>query len=211
MDYRRDLRSKLIDGLLPTAVFYLLAMLAIMPAPLIARFWGGPGLLLYLLGLLAVAMYSLQRALVNRFSEATRAWYGMAGGLLAWSVVELAGSLENRPLYGPTPVILLIMTALITVLLWRPYLPVGARFFLAASLAGGVRQLTIHFIQTLSGWSPALQVLYLGTGIAAAGAGLLVLAWIFVFSEWQIQRMWGALAAALLALTAFAILSGGSF
>ena len=211
MDYRRDLRSKLVDGLLPTGVFYLLAMLAIMPAPLVERFWGGPGLLLYLLGLLAVAMYSLQRGLVSRYSETTRAWYGMAGGLLAWSVVELASSLEKRPMYGPTPAVLLILASLITVVLWRPYLPVGARFFLAACLAGGVRLLTIQFIRTLSGWSPALQVFYLGVGIFSAVAAVLVLAWIFIFSEWQIQRMWAALAAALLALTSFAILSGASF
>lgn len=211
MDYRRDLRSKLSDGLLPAVVLYLLAILAVMPVQIIGRFWGRPGLLVYLLGLLAVAMYSLQRALVHRYSEVIRAWYGMSGGLLAWAVIDLATGMENRPIYGPTPAILLIMASLITLLLWRPYLPVGARFFQAACLACGVRQMALFFIHSLSGGSPALQVFYLGLGIFSAAAGLLVLAWIFVFSEWQIQRMWAALAAALLALTAFAILAGGIF
>ncbi|HMN60482.1 MAG TPA: hypothetical protein PJ988_08970, partial [Anaerolinea sp.] len=78
MNYRRDLRSKLMDGLLPTLALYLLAVLVLLPAPLFQTYWGGPGLLLYLLSLLAIAMYSLQRALVTRYSEVTRAWYGMA-------------------------------------------------------------------------------------------------------------------------------------
>lgn len=207
MNYRRDLRSKLMDGLLPSLALYLLAVLVLLPAPLFQAYWGGPGLLLYLLALLAIAMFSLQRALVTRYSEVTRAWYGMAGGLLAWSVVELAGALETRPLFGPTPAVLLIMAGLITVLLWRP-LPVGARFFLAACLADGVRQLTLQFIGSVSGWSPALQVLYLGIGVGAAGGVVFALAWIFVFSEWQVQRMWGALTAALLGLTALTILGG---
>jgi hypothetical protein len=211
MDYRRDLRSKLMDGLLPMLVLYLLTMLVIMPAGLIEGLWGGPGLLVYLVCLLGIAMYSMQRALVTRYSEVTRAWYGMSGGLLAWLVLNLSSNIENQALGGLTPVILWIMATLVTMLLWRPYLPVGARFFLVTCLAAAARLLIIQLLSLLSGWSPALHVFYLGAGFVSAAAFVLVLAWAFVFSEWHIQRMWAALAAALLALSAFSILGGSIF
>ncbi len=211
MNYRRDLRSKLLDGLLPAAALYLLAMLVILAAGLIDRRFGGVGLLVYVLGLISVAMFSLQRSLVQRYSEAARAWYGMAGGLLAWSVVEISAMLEKRTLTGTTTTLLIIMSALTVVLLWRPYLPLGARFFLAACLSYGAGHATLAFIRSLSGWSPALLVFYrvLGGLLAAGAAGALV--WIFGLSTWRIQRMWAALAATLLGTAAFYILSGISF
>lgn len=208
MDYRRDLRSKLLDGLLPAVALYLLAMLVILPVDLVNWKFGRAGLLVYILGLMGVSMFSLQRALVVRFSETARAWYGMAGGLLAWSVIEIASVLENRPVSGTSTAIFLMMAALVTALLWRPHLTTGARFFLSACLAYGVAHLTLTFIQSLSGWSPALQVFYRTLGYISAAGAVCTLAWVFVFSEWRIQRMWAALAATLLATAAFYILAG---
>ena len=89
MDYRRDLRSKLLDGLLPAVALYLLAMPVLLPVDLIDWRFGRSGLLVYILGLMGIAMFSLQRGLVSRYSETARAWYGMAGGLRAWSVIEI--------------------------------------------------------------------------------------------------------------------------
>ena len=83
--WRRDLRSKILDGLLPALVLYLLLMLILFGLKPIQAFFGGPGLLVYVIGLLGVAMFSLQRSLMTSMSESARAWYGMAaiqnGGL----------------------------------------------------------------------------------------------------------------------------------
>ena len=207
MDYRRDLRSKLLDGLLPAVALYLLAMLVLLPVDLVDWRFGRSGLLVYILGLMGVAMFSLQRALVSRYSETARAWYGMAGGLLAWSVLEIGAVLDNRPVSGAATMIVLMMAALVTLLLWRPHLPLGARFFMVACLAYGTAQLALFFFQSFSGWSPALLVFYRGLGLVSAAAALGVLAWIFIFSEWRTQRMWAALAVTLLATAAFYILS----
>jgi hypothetical protein len=208
MDYRRDLRSKLLDGLLPAVALYLLTMLALLPVDLIDWRFGRSGLLVYILGLMGVAMFSLQRALVSHYSETARAWYGMAGGLLAWSVIEISMVLDSRPISGAATVVVLMMAALVTLLLWRPHLPLGAHFFLVACLAYGIAHLALIFIQSFSSWSPALLVYYRILGFVSAAGVLGVLAWIFFFSEWRTQRMWAALAVTLLATAAFYILAG---
>jgi hypothetical protein len=84
----------------------------------------------------------------------------------------------------------------------------GARFFLVACLAYGTAHLALIFIQSFSGWSPALLVFYRGLGLFSAAGVLGVLAWIFVFSEWRTQRMWAALAVTLLITAASNILAG---
>jgi len=208
MDYRRDLRSKLLDGLLPAVALYLLAVLVLLPVDLIEWRFGRSGLLLYILGLMGIAMFSLQRALVSRYSETARAWYGMAGGLLAWSVIEIGALLDNRPVSGAATMVVMMMAALVTLLLWRPHLPLGARFFLVASLAYGTAHLALIFIRSFSGWSPALLVFYRIVGFISTAGTMGILAWIFLFSEWRTQRMWAALAVTLLATAAFTILAG---
>ena len=208
MDYRRDLRSKILDGLLPAVALYLLVMLVLLPVDLIDWRFGRSGLLVYILGLMGVAMFSLQRALVTRYSDTARAWYGMAGGILAWSVIELASVLDNRPVSGSAAVVILMMAALVTALLWRPHLPLGAQFFLVACLACGITHIALIFIQSFSAWSPALQVFYRGLGLASAAGALGVLAWMFTFSALRTQRMWAALAVTLLTIAASNILAG---
>ena len=99
-----------------------------LPVDLIDWRFGRSGLLVYILGLMGIAMFSLQRSLVSRYSETARAWYGMAGGLRAWSVIEIGAVLDNRPVSGAATMVVLMMGALVTVLLWRPHLPQGARW-----------------------------------------------------------------------------------
>lgn len=204
MNYRRDLSSKLLDGLLPAAVLYLLNLLVIMPTGLIEFNFKRSGLLVFMIGLMAVAMFSLQRALVARFSETVRAWYGVAGGLLAWLVVETGSRLDGNAFPSPTAALLLVMSGLVTLLLWRS-LPLGARFFMVACQAYGIERLILAFIEPFAAWSPALRVLHIGAGVAAIAGMLGVLMWMLVFSERRTQRMWAALAAALLAIAAFYI------
>jgi hypothetical protein len=205
MDYRRDFHSKLFDGLLPALVLYL-AMLVIMQAEVIASMFGGAGLLVYQLGLLAVAMFSLQRALAPRFSETARGWYGMAGGLLAWSVFELGQMVEKRSFSGPTMALTLIMAVLVTGLLWQRFLPVGARFFLATCLAYCAGHMMLAFSELLSSWSPVLLVLYRGIGFLSLAGAVGAQAWMFLFTDRRMQRMWGALGTAVLAVAAYYVL-----
>lgn len=203
MNIHRDLSSKFIDGLIPALILYLLNVLVLMTTPPLDQYFGGTGLLVFVVGLVAVAMFSLQRALVSRSSEVARAWYGMAGGLLAWWVIEASSRLENRSLVSLTSFMVLIMASLMTGLLWRPILPLGARFFMASLLGlAGVR-VVIVFLHPFSDWSPVLRLLYIGLGIGFIVALIGVMAWMFLFSERRIQRMGAALSMALLAIGTF--------
>jgi len=73
-------QSKLTDGILASAVLILIWMtvaLAIRPISLI---FGNAGIVNLRSGLLAVAMFALQQALVPGRMDATRAWYGITSG-----------------------------------------------------------------------------------------------------------------------------------
>jgi len=209
--WRKDFNSKLLDGLLPALVLYLLFMLVVLGLKPIRAEFGGPGLLIYALGLLGVAMFSLQRALVQRFSEATRAWYGLAAGLLAWSVAEIGGLLDGSGLLTPRGVILLLMVTLVTALLWRAGQPLGVRFFLATFLANWGGDVAVSFLRVAAEWGPAVRVFYLGIGLVSGLVSLGVLLWIFFRSERRVQRIWASLWVILFAVGAVYIFRGSLF
>ena len=112
--------------------FTCLAILVIMPAHIIQRLWGGPGLLVYLLGLLAVAMFSLQRALVNALQrdDARLVWHGRrAAGLVGDRAGHRPG--KSTDLRAHAGHLVDHGSAGQRCCSGGPYLPVGARFFLA--------------------------------------------------------------------------------
>jgi hypothetical protein len=203
---RRDLYSKILDGLLPAVVLYLLLMLVLFSLAPIRVMFGGPGLLVYVLGLLAVAMYSLQRALSLGLSESTRAWYGIAAGVLAWAVVLISGLLEPVADLGPRGLVLLILVALVGALLWRQNLPLGGRFFWITFCANWSGSLFLFYFEIVSTWNPFLTLLFRLTGYAAAVGSGFLLAWMMLYSQRRIQRIWASLAMVLLAVMAAVIL-----
>src|SRR5512133_1046592 len=101
--------SKLNDGILAAAILMLTWMTVVLAIRPISVLFGPPGLLIYVLGLLAVAMFSLQQALVPGRADVIRAWYGMAGGILAWAVVEVTSYLGVPVMPNLAGVVLLIM------------------------------------------------------------------------------------------------------
>ncbi len=209
--WRRDLTSKLLDGLLPALVLYLLFMLVALGLKPIRAIFGGPGLLIYALGLLGVAMFSLQRALVPRFSETTRAWYGMAAGLLAWAVTEIGGLMDGSELFTPRGAILLLMLTLVTVLLWRAGQPLGVRFFLITFLANWSGDVTVTFLQRAAGLGAPLRVFYYSMGALCGVSAITIFLWMFFRSQRRVERIWASLWAVLLAVGAVYIFRGSLF
>lgn len=203
MDFRKDIPSKVIDGLLPTVALYLLTFVVSMPVALIRHYFDGPGLLVYLSALIAIAMFSLHRALLWRASEPARAFYGMAGGLLAWGSVEVGLALDQRPLMGFTLAGMLVMGILMTMLFWRPHLPLGGQFFAVTLLCFGAERLVVTYLLSLATGSEGLAAVFRIAGFGLGAAALGVLGWMAAFSDRRITRMWSALAAVLLAVLSF--------
>lgn len=209
--WRRDLRSKFLDGLLPALVLYLLIMQIVLPLEPILRTFGEPGLLVYTLGLLAVGMFSLQHALEPRLAESARAWYGMAAGMLSWSVVQISSLSDSSALVKGSAVMSVLLISLTVTALWRRNLPTGARFSFCVFLCNWWGSLCLIYFQMISSWSPILLLAYRVLGYTLAAGAFAALVWIFAFSERRIERMWASLVLVFFAAGAIFIFNGGLF
>ncbi len=203
--------SKLTDGILASAVLILIWMTVALVIRPISVAFGPPGLLIYVLGLLAAAMFALQQALVPGRMDATRAWYGTVGGFLAWSVVEVTSYLGVPVLPNLAGLLLLIMVALIVGLLWKTVLPVGVRFFSLTLILNWAEYALMKIEGTLATFSPIFRLAYQATGFLAILAALLTLGWILFQSRRRMQRVRGALAVWFLLSLALYVFRGTLF
>ncbi len=203
--------SKLTDGILTSGILILIWMMVALAIRPISVIFGPPGLLIYALGLLAVAMFSLQQALVPGRIDITRAWYGLAGGFLAWSVVEVISYLGVPIMPSMAGMVLLIMVALIVWLLWRTVLPVGVRFFSLTLLLNWAEHVFMRIEEVLANMSPVFQLLYRATGFLAVFAAFMALGWILFQSRRRIQRISAALTIWFLLSLALYVFRGSLF
>lgn len=189
----RDLRSKLIDGLLTALLLLLLTIVVVFFVAPINRQFGYPGLLVYTLILLALSAYTLDRSLNTRLPETTRAWYGLIGGMLAWNVAVFSSRMALSDLLSDAYLLIFILLTLIVITLWHRVFPISVKFFSQALLLSWLCQylqskavIMDQFLKSLTGsfnWVSYLAILgVMGT-----------LFWLFFYSDRRIKRMWGAL------------------
>jgi hypothetical protein len=203
--------SKLKDGLLAAVILFLLWLFVMLVITPVKAAFGTPGLLVYALGLLAIAMYCFQQALVSQHADSLRAWYGIAGGFLAWSVILVSTNLGYAFLPTPASAILLIMLALVVFVMWRSYLPLGARFFFLTVLLNWGGYLVMQAERVLSRLSPVIFLAYRAAGVLAVLAAVFALIWVLFRSHRRIQRISGALAIWFLLSLAISIFHGQIF
>jgi len=189
----RDWRSKLVDGVFVAVALCLTWLTVTLTVRPVALYFGRPGLLIYVLGLLAASMYALQQSLAAGRPDTIRVWYGTAGGFLAWTVISVSSYL-GLPVSHPANVILIMMVSLIVAMLWRPVLPLGVRFFSLTMLLNWAGSMIVSAQETLSGFSPFFTLMYRATGYLAVILVVLALGWILFVSRRRIQRISGALA-----------------
>jgi hypothetical protein len=156
-------------------------------------------------------MFSLQQALVPGRLDITRAWYGIAGGFLAWSVAEVCIYLGVPLMPNLAGLVPLIMVVLIVTLLWRTVLPVGARFFSLTLLLNWIEHVFMQIGKLLATFSPIFELAYRATAYLAIFAVLLVLGWIVFQSRRRLQRISGALAIWFLVSLALYVFRGTLF
>lgn len=189
----RDGWSKLTDGLLAAFILYLLWLLIVLAVRPIEQRFGQPGILIYTLGLLAVSMVTLQYSIFQRHSDPTRAWYGIASGLLAWSVVEVTAFLGAPIMASAGGIIQMVMVSLVFMLLWRSALPLGMKFFGVTMLMNWAEHLWMQVQAWLSSLSPVFVVSYRITGYLALFGIVLAVGYIVTYSRKRIQRVSAAL------------------
>lgn len=190
---QKDWFSKLTDGILASVILLLLWLTILLGIRPISLHYGPPGLLVFVIGLLAVSMYAFQHSLTPRHGETIRAWYGMAGGFLAWFVVETVAYLGVPVLPNLAGVVIFILVALIVTILWRYGLPMGARFFAATFMLNWAGMVFMHYQGKLAQLSPIFSLTYRVTGYLSIIAVIFVLFWLLFQSRRRIHRLTGAL------------------
>ncbi len=203
--WKYELRSKLMDGVLPGVALYLLVMMVTMGAGLVQSVLGGLGALLMGVSLLAVGMFSLHRALIVSSPEPTRAWYGMASGALLWAVTSLMLATDGDPSYGMSNIILLIMGGLVVAQLWEGNLSTGGRFFAVTLLLHWGVSVVVYFLNRMATMVTLQPWIRQSWGWVVVGAAVIIFAWMMVRSQTRLQRTWAALLIVALLFFAFAL------
>ncbi len=201
--------SKLTDSVLSPVLMILLWLIIAMVVRPVERQFGLPGLLIYVLGLLAVSMFSLQQSIDTQNSDIVHMWYGIASGFLAWGVVEVSSDLGIPVLPNLAGIIVLIMVSLIVALLWRYGLPTGAKFFFLTFILNWAELVLMRVEEGLAKYSPIFTLIYRATFVLAGFGVAFILGWLLFQSRERAQRVIGALSIwFLISLTLYAVRIG---
>src|SRR5512135_3426146 len=190
MEKKFELRSKLLDGLLAPLVMVLLSVLLALIIRPVEIIFSRPGLLVYAVILLAAAVVSLERCVVLRYPDTTRAWWGMLGGLLTWTVIEISNMISANSIVSETGVLSMMLVGLVVGVLWKKVLPLGVKFFavtLIGAWASHLGLIGFRFLVQLSSDPGAYNAIPI-FGLCIAGLSVLILAWTFFQSKNRMQR-----------------------
>lgn len=205
-----DLRSKFIDGILATAILYLLTLTLFLLLRPFKTLMGESGIFSYTIGIIALSIFCLEHSMVTRISEPHRAWYGMTGGVMTWMVIEAVYMLGDVRMVSESSIVTLLMVGLIIGTLWRRRIfSVGLKFYTAALMLGYGVHLGVDGLRFIVNLYPAFSLILDGTGIFAIVSLLAMCGWLFFRTEWRIQRLWCALWMWCFLLISLYVFSGG--
>ena len=193
LNVKKDLYSKLIDGIFTGLLLLLVILLISLINPVIRISFGRPGLMVYTVILLALSVALLERSLSNRYELENRARLGLVGGLLTWCVIVLSNLIGNQVATSETSVIVFMLLILITAIIWRPYLPSGLRFYTMVILSSWGIQLLVYGSKLLTNENLLVSNAFEILGIAALVLATIIILWIVLFSKTATQRLWAAL------------------
>jgi hypothetical protein len=149
-----DVRSKLVDGLLAGGVLILLELVLILLIRPIQLIFSRPGMLVFTVSILAMSGFCLEQSLSDRYSDWTRAWWGVIGGVFAWVTIELSVWLGNQILTGETGILMLMLVLLLVSVLWRRIALLGMRYFFILVLMGWIGHVVLKGIAFLAKFEP---------------------------------------------------------
>ncbi len=184
---KTDLRSKFFDDIL-SAVILTLVMY---PLTIMFRFleeWGTTSHRVATILFMVAGTWMLFRATQEKLSEIGRAWYGLIGGLLAWTATELSHELSLIDIENWDFLVVLAMLIGFLVVLWK-YFPIGAKFWVVIFVVNWVGHVFIHVVQEFFGGALFTTIFT----ISAAAFGLLIIGlifWIFARTTTHLQCLW---------------------
>ncbi|HWQ46423.1 MAG TPA: hypothetical protein VN376_06120 [Longilinea sp.] len=186
---KEEWQDKLISGLCPALFLLILKFTFDLLDLYIGHSSGNPGLLILALAVLAITAVLFEQSMSNRIVENRRVWMGLAGGLLAWTITEMASRLNDMAVVSETGIILFILVLMIVGTLWRRALPIGARRFMLIFFMAWVSQLFLAAKLMASGWSDIFMLIFTAVGVIAILAVFFLILWVFFRSHTTRQRM----------------------
>jgi len=206
MKVNAELRSKVLDGFLPGLLLFLLFVVAVLMVSPIEYVTGKPGVMIYALALLAIAIICLERAVNLQVSEVSRALNGMAGGALTWTVVEVSNYLGSFVVESVTGGLIFITIVSIAATVWRRGLPMGIQYFAGTFILLWGGYLVTASEKVVGDWLADAETVFSAVGwiflvLASVAAGLILFK-----SRNRLERIWGAVLLAffmILALNTF--------
>ncbi|HSV86615.1 MAG TPA: hypothetical protein VLH85_08560 [Levilinea sp.] len=197
-----DLRSKVLDGLLPGVLLFLVFVVSTILVRPIEYIAGRPGAMIYALALLAISIVCLERAVNPQVSEVSRAMNGMAGGGLTWVVVEISIYLGSFEVGSITGGLIFITIVLITATVWHRGLPMGIQYFGGTLILLWGADLVISSKIIIASWTMESEKVFTVAGwlflaLAAISVGLVLFK-----SRNRLERVWGAVLVAFFMILA---------
>ena len=200
IDYRlrrprfpNDIFSRLTDGLVPAVLLLALTMMMDMLIYPIQATANREGLLIYLILVLAMGVFALEKSTQSSAAEIGRAISGMVAGQFFWHafwIILLLGGVELNP---QGTILILVLISLLGLTLWRPVLPLGVKFFLVSFLASWVNRFFINHSITQSAGADLFTGLFYATGFLALAGVVFGIAYLIFRAEFKVQRLWAAL------------------
>ena len=185
---KTDLRSKFFDGLLSSVIIMLIMYPLIMMFRLLGQ-WGATSYWVATFFFLVAGTWMLYRATQEKLSEIGRAWYGIVGGLSAWTTTELSYELGMINIENSDILVVLAVLIGFLAVMWK-FFPMGAKFWIVIFMMNWVGHVYIHVGEEFL-VGEALKTLF---GVTAAAYVLLIIGliyWIFARTTTRIQRLWG--------------------
>lgn len=205
------LLSRIIDGTLPALTLLVLTLmvdLLIYPIQASAKI---EGLFIYFFVILALGIYSLDRSTAARNNETSRALWGMAGGLFLWHAVWMIQLFANFDFESPGLILILLIVTLVGLTLWRPVLPLGAKFFLLSFLMSWYSRIFVIQLLGLSAFGLIPAGTFYLTGFLALVAALICIGYLIYKAEFRVQRYWVALVLWQVSLIGLSVTMGALF
>ncbi len=200
IDYRlrrphfpKDIATRLTDGLVPSVLLLVLTMMMDMLIYPIEATAKGEGLLVYLILVLALGVFALEKSTHSGSTEIGRAISGMVAGQFFWHafwIIQLMGGIELKP---QGTILMLGLISLLGLTLWRPVLPLGVKFFLVSFLASWVNRFFINHSIVQSAGADLFTWMFYATGFLALAGVVFGTAYLIYRAEFKVQRLWAAL------------------
>ncbi len=190
MRWNSDFKSKLFDGVF-SPFLIIIILVGLMGSLFLARVMGIMGFIVYIIIAVLVTGVCLKKSLNNNLSEISKAWFGIVGGMTAWTVIELGEILGLAEIESEIGIHIFILVGIFVWFLWK-FFPVGSRFFIFVFLLNWGGHIVIHFQRYLSGFWDIFHLILLIYPWLVLSVSVLIIYWVFKRSKNRIDRLYAA-------------------